>query len=59
MRSELIFWLLVGMGVMAVLAIFRFKFALRFWVHMRRLGYLYVIFIVILAVLSAVLGKRL
>ncbi len=59
MRAELYFWLLVGMGGMAVLALLRFKFALRFWVHMRRLGYIYVIFIVVLAVLSEVLGKRL
>ncbi len=59
MRQEIFFWLLVACGMMAVLGLLRFKFALRFWVHMRRLGYLYVVFVLLLAVASIVFGRRL
>ena len=58
-KDELLFWLFVAMGLMAVCGLLRFKFALRFWQSARRLGYLYVALIVLLAVVSVVTGKRL
>jgi len=58
-RATFVWTLLAAFSVMAVLGVLRFPFALRFWVRMRRLGYLYVVFIVLLAVLSLVTGLRL
>lgn len=59
MRSILFFWLFIALGVMGALGLLRFQFALRFWARMRQLGYIYVAFVVLLAVLSIVLGRRL
>jgi len=51
-RGTFLWLLLLVPGVMAVLGWLRFRFALRFWARMRRLGYLYVGLIVVLAALS-------
>ena len=59
MKAEILFFLFVALGVMAALGLLRVQFALRFWARMRRLGYLYVALIVLLAVVSIVTGKRL
>ncbi|HEY8837440.1 MAG TPA: hypothetical protein VIO16_07140 [Dehalococcoidia bacterium] len=59
MRSTIFLWIFIGLGLMGVLGLVRFPFALRFWVHMRRLGYLYVAFVIALAALSVVFGRRL
>ncbi|MHB8578218.1 MAG: hypothetical protein ACYDCQ_23140 [Dehalococcoidia bacterium] len=59
MKAELFFWLFVALGIMAVLGLLRFRFALVFWERARRFGYLYVALIVVLAVVTVVTGKRL
>ena len=59
MRLTILFWIFIGLALMGVLGFLRFPFALRFWVHMRRLGYLYVAFVIALAALSVVFGRRL
>jgi hypothetical protein len=59
MRSTIFLWIFIGLGLMGVLGLVRFPFALRFWVHTRRLGYLYVAFVIALAALSVVFGRRL
>jgi hypothetical protein len=59
MRQELVLWLIVALALMAVLGLLRVPFAVRFWRRARHFGYLYVALVVVLAVLSLVLGKRL
>lgn len=59
MRQELVFWMIIALALMGVLGVFRIPFAMRFWRRMRQLGYIYVGLILVLAVLSVVLGRRL
>ena len=59
MRATIFETILLALVVMAVLGLLRFKFALRFWVRLRRFGYLYVGLIVALAALSFFFGVRL
>jgi hypothetical protein len=59
MRQEIAFWVLVVLLLTGLAGIFRVPWAVRFWTRIRRLGYVYVALIVVLAILSAVLGKRL
>ena len=59
MRAEIFFWLLVALGIMGVLGLLRFHFALRFWERARRMGYLYVALVIALAVVTILTGKRL
>lgn len=59
MRQELVLWLIVALVMMAVLGMLRIPFALRFWRRARQFGYIYVALVIVLAVLSLVLGKRL
>jgi hypothetical protein len=58
-RESIIETALLVLLLMGVLGLLRFKFALRFWRQMRRLGYLYVTLIVVLAALSLLFGVRL
>jgi hypothetical protein len=59
MRQELAFWVLVVLLLTGLAGMFRIPWAVRFWIRIRRLGYIYVALIVVLAILSAVLGRRL
>ncbi len=59
MRESIVETLVLALALMAVLGLLRFRFALRFWQRVRRLGYLYVGFIVVLAALSFLFGVRL
>ncbi|HLZ68492.1 MAG TPA: hypothetical protein VKV26_01140 [Dehalococcoidia bacterium] len=59
MRESIVETLILALGVMAVLGLLRFKFALRFWRRVRRFGYLYVGLVVVLAALSLFFGVRL
>lgn len=58
-RESIVEALVIGLALMGVLGLLRFRFALRFWRRARRLGYLYVGFIVALAALSYFFGVRL
>lgn len=58
-RESIVETLVLALVLMAVLGLLRFRFALRFWQRVRRLGYLYVGFIVLLAALSFFFGVRL
>jgi hypothetical protein len=59
MRATFVWMLLLVLAVMGGLGLLRFPFALRFWRRMRRLGYLYVAFVVLLAVITIAFGHHL
>lgn len=59
LKATFVWMVILVLAVMAGLGLLRVPFALRFWVRMRRLGYVYVGLIVFLAALSVVIGHRL
>ncbi|HZQ35318.1 MAG TPA: hypothetical protein VFD32_05260 [Dehalococcoidia bacterium] len=59
MRESIVEIAVLVLALMGVLGLLRFRFALRFWRGVRRLGYLYVGLIVALAALSFFFGVRL
>jgi hypothetical protein len=59
MRAMIMWTALAVAAVMGLLSWLHIPFARRFWVRIERLGYIYVALIIVLAVLSLVLGRRL
>ncbi len=59
MKQTLAWMLILGLALMAGLGFLRVPFARRFWVNARRLGYIYVGLIVLLAAATFFFGVHL
>jgi hypothetical protein len=57
-KSAFVWTLIAVLAVMAVLGLLGFPFARRFWVRVRRLGYVYVGLIIVAAAVSIAFGAH-